>query len=425
MTEALYYQNPYQTEFDARIVATETAEGGGGDERGGARGNGGRGGPAGRIWVELDRTCFYPEGGGQPADRGQLNDIPVLDVQKRDGRILHLVDAVPAAAGATVHGRLDEAMRRDYMQQHTGQHIISAVMIEVGGYETISVHQGEEYTTVDFDAADIPPEDLERAEERANAVVGENRPVTTFQAESGQAAELGLRRPPKFEGRIRIVEVEGTDRVACGGVHCTRTGEVGIVKLIGTETIRGNVRTVWKIGDRALADYRLKTEVCTTLVDAFSAKVPELPERAAKLEENLRQAEYDIGRLQKRLAAQIAKGLVAADGDVGADAAGSEAPSVITHHFTDEAKELFRAVAEDLAERPGIAALLTNEADDRLQWIVVATEGAEIDFNHIRSELLPLVDGKGGGKPPIWQGVGNSPAGAEELAAGFRRLTGG
>ncbi|MFO7780969.1 MAG: alanyl-tRNA editing protein [Spirochaetia bacterium] len=390
MTETLYYEDPYLTEFDARVVSTATDQAG--------------------VWVELDRTCFYPEGGGQPADRGRLDDMPVLDVQKRDGRILHLVTNAPA--GATVNGRLDEAMRRDYMQQHTGQHIISAVMIEVGGYETISVHQGEEYTTVDFAAADIPREDLERAEARANAVVGENRPVTTFHAESGEAADLGLRRPPKFEGKIRIVEVEGIDRVACGGVHCTRTGEVGIIKLIGTEKIRGDVRTVWKIGDRALADYRLKTDVCNTLVDAFSAKIPELPVRAAKLEESLRQAEYEIGQLQKRLAAQIAEGLA------------GEARSVITHHFTAEAKELFRAVAEDLAERPGIAALLTNETDDRLQWIIVAGEGVELDFDRVRTEILPLVDGKGGGKPPIWQGVGNRPAGAEELAAGFRRLAG-
>jgi alanyl-tRNA synthetase len=422
MTEPVYYTDPYQSEFEAHVVSTapDTTS----------------------VWIELDRTCFYPEGGGQPADRGWLDDMRVLDVQKRDGRILHLIDAGSAEAGsadgpggtpenntalkvgATVYGRLDEAMRRDYMQQHTGQHIISAAMIEIGGYETISVHQGEEYTTVDFSAADIPSENLERAEERANAVVGENRPVITFHAESNESEALGLRRPPKFEGRIRIVEVEGIDRVACGGVHCTRTGEVGIIKLIGTEKIRGNVRTVWKIGDRALADYRLKTEVCNTLVDAFSAKIPELPDRAAKIEENLRQAEYEIGQLQKRLAAQIAEGLVAAGENVGAGAAGSEAPSVITRHFTDEAKELFRAVAEDLAERPGIAALLTNETDDRLQWIIVATEGVEFDFNRIRGELLPFVDGKGGGKPPIWQGVGNKPSGAEELACGFRRLAG-
>ncbi|MFW6223311.1 MAG: alanyl-tRNA editing protein, partial [Spirochaetota bacterium] len=397
MTEALYYTDPYRTEFDARIVASEAAAGGAGG--------------AGGTWIELDRTCFYPEGGGQPADRGHIGDMPVLDVQKRDGRILHLVGAA-LDVGTSVHGRVDETMRRDYMQQHTGQHIISAAMIEVGGYETVSVHQGEEYTTVEFAAADIPPADLERAEERANAVVGENRPVTTFHAESDTVAGLGLRRPPKFEGRIRIVEVEGIDRVACGGVHCTRTGEVGIIKLTGTERIRGNVRTAWKIGDRALADYRLKTEVCNTLVDAFSAKIPELPERAAKLEASLRQAEHDIGRLQKRLAAQIAEGLAAA------------APSVITHHCSGEAKELFRAVAEDLAARPGIVALLTNETDDRLQWIIVAGEGVAIDFNRVRSELLPLIDGKGGGKPPIWQGVGNSPAGAEEFTEGFRRLAG-
>lgn len=446
MTETLYYHDPHKAEFDAQIVTIETDDAG----------------TTGRLWVELDRTCFYPEGGGQPADRGWINELPVVDVQKRDGRILHLVDSgtvagnngsishgendaggtgVPAGfeIGTAVHGHLDEAMRRDYMQQHTGQHIVSAAMIEVGGYETVSVHQGADYTTVEFAAADIPAEDLERAEARANAVVGENRPVNTFYTESAEAASLGLRRPPKFEGTIRIVEVEGVDRVACGGVHCARTGEVGIIKLIGTEKIRGNVRTIWKIGDRALADYRLKTEVCNTLVDTFSAKVAEIPARAEKLEENLKQAEWEIGRLQKRLAAEIAGQLAAAGGNEGpgadssgADASGATAPGsghsgsgaplIITHHFADEAKELFRAVAEDLAERPGIAALLTNEVDDRLQWVIVATDGVELDFEQVRSELLPLVDGKGGGKPPIRQGVGNNPSGAEELAAAFRKL---
>lgn len=405
MSQALYYENPYQTEFEARIVRTEPAK-------------------KGAIWAELDRTCFYPEGGGQPADRGWINDIPVRDVKKQDGRILHLLPEDPRgrdgatgdAEAVTVQGRVDWDMRHDYMQQHTGQHLISGAMMAVGGYETVSVHQGEEYTTVEFSAADIPREDLERAEARVNDVVGENRAVRTFYADSRETDSLGLRRPPKLSGRIRIVEIQDFDRVACGGVHCGRTGEVGIVKLTGTERIRGNVRTIWKIGDRALADYRLKTRVVNSLVDTFSAKPHELPERAAKLEEHLKQAQYEVGRLQKRLAAEVAAGLL-----------GTKEPEagrirIITRHFEDEAKELFRAVSEQLAEEPAVAALLTNEAGGRLQWIVVATEGVDLDFARVRSELLPLVEGKGGGKPPIWQGIGNDPSGAGAFATAFREL---
>jgi alanyl-tRNA synthetase len=408
MTEMLYYQDPHQTEFEAHVVATEPAHTGSGDDAGDT---------SRPVWVELDRTCFYPEGGGQPADRGWIDDRSVLDVQKTDGRIRHLLDGPPA--GETVRGRVDAEMRRDYMQQHTGQHIISAAMIEVGDYETISVRQGEDYTTIDFAASDIPAADFERAEARANAVVGENRPVKTFHAESGEVASLGLRRPPKFEGTLRIVDVEGVDRVACGGVHCERTGEVGIIKLIGTEKIRGNVRTIWKIGDRALGDYRLKTEVCNTLVDTFSARIPELPERAQKLEQNLKQAEWEIGRLQKRLAGELAARLAA-----GAST-GATGSLMVTGHFDGEAKELFRAVAEDLAERPGIASCLTNEVEGRLQWIITAGEGVELDFARVRSELLPLSAGKGGGKPPIWQGVGDAPDGAPAFAAAFAELAGG
>jgi alanyl-tRNA synthetase len=232
------------------------------------------------------------------------------------------------------------------------------------------------------------------------------------------------------------VEIEEFDRVACGGVHCGRTGEVGIVKLTGTERIRGNVRTIWKIGDRALSDYRLKTDVVNKLVDTFSAKPEELPERAVKLEENLKQARYEATQLESRLASEIAAGLLAAATGVPVGASHStpspgdgepagSSPRVITHHFQGEAKELFRAIAEELAEAPGVAALLTNEVEGRLQWIVVAGEGVEVDADRLRSELLPLVEGKGGGKPPIWQGVGNAPSGAEKFANAFRNLAGG
>ncbi|MFO8065420.1 MAG: alanyl-tRNA editing protein [Spirochaetota bacterium] len=390
MTKAIYYEDPHKTRFEARVISTEAAA-------------------KNRVWVELDRTCFYPEGGGQPADRGWIQDIAVQDVKKADGRIYHLLAEEPS--GEIVEGRVDEEMRIDYMQQHTGQHIISAAMVEVGGYETVSVHQGEEYTTVEFSAENIPAEDLERAESLANEIVGENRPVNTFHAESNQAGELGLRRPPKFDGTIRIVEIEDFDRVACGGVHATRTGAVGIIKLVGTERIRGNVRTIWKIGDRAFDDYRLKTEVVNTLVDAFSAKPHELPERAAKLEDNLKQAEWEMGRLQKRLAGELAERLLAG--------ATGEGPRIVTHHFDGEPKELFREVAEALCERPGVAACLTNEAEGRLQWIFLSSEGVTLDFAMVKTELLPIIEGKGGGKPPIRQGVGNRPEGAGELAQAF------
>ncbi|MFP4067473.1 MAG: alanine--tRNA ligase-related protein [Spirochaetaceae bacterium] len=422
MTQQLYYEDPHRTRFEARVLSTEPAA---------------SSAPNGAVWVELDRTCFYPEGGGQPADRGYLEGRRVLDVQKRDGRILHLVDAPPETE--RIEGRVDEAARRDYMQQHTGQHIISASMLRIGGHETVSVHQGADYTTVEFASAEIPDADLEEAEEAANAVVCENRPVTTFQAHSSEAEALGLRRPPTFEGEIRVVEIDGFDRVACGGVHCTRTGEVGFIKLVGTERIRGNVRTIWKIGDRALADYRLKTVVCNKLVDTFSAKLHELPERAAKLEENLKEAQWEAGRLQKRLAEEIAERLVgdtpgggnssagnSGGGTPGGGTPGGEAAPaaerVLTKRFSGEEKALFRAVAEELAEHPGVAALLINEVDGRVQWIIVTAEGVEIDFSRVREELLPLVQGKGGGKPPVFQGVGDNPDGAEDLAAAFRML---
>jgi alanyl-tRNA synthetase len=391
MSEALFYTDPMQSEFTARVERVEPTKKG--------------------YKVILDRTCFYPEGGGQPADRGWLDEEPVLDVQKEGDEIAHLVERQPASK--QVRGVLDWHHRFDYMQQHTGQHLISAAFVAIGNYGTVSVRQGAEYTTVDVDSPEIPEDQLEAVEAEAFRVVCENRAVRDYTVSEEEIPSLELRRPPKVSGSIRIVEVEGFDRVACGGVHTPTTGQVGMIKLVDTETIRGTLRTVWKIGTRARDDYREKHHIVRTLVDQFSAKPHELPERTQKLEESYKDTQWQLGKAQERIAGLLAENLL------------HDAEQVNGHHFVtgsliEEEKSLPRSLAEELIKHDDTVVCLTNEREGQLQWIIAASKEGAVDFDAVKRDLLPLIDGKGGGKPPVWQGAGRDPSNKHAFIEGVR-----
>jgi alanyl-tRNA synthetase len=443
MTRALYHEDPYLTQFTAQAVRTEPAD----------RKNISKSSGNDVYAVVLDRTAFYPEGGGQPADIGRIAGLPVVDVRKVDGEVVHYVDASTAAgdaagdaapgaggnaalgaardehptgdtsrgsespgtleAGAAVTAEVDWGHRFDYMQQHTGQHVISAAFVHTGDYPTVSVHQGEEYTTIEIDVEQIPDADLDAVEERANEIVAANAAVRAYIVSEDQVPELQLRRPPKVSGDIRIVEIEGFDRVACGGVHLARTAEVGWVKLVGTERIRGRVRTIWKIGRRALADYRLKTRITAELTDLLSVQVPEIAERTRKLVEKLAEREYELEGLKRRIATLTADALVAA---------APEANGAVTGRLPEEDAETIREVAEDIVERHARPVALIAPQRERMRWCVGIPRDVDIDFNASKSDVLAPIAGKGGGKAPYWQGVAENADSAEEFFEMFREL---
>ncbi|WP_455381699.1 alanyl-tRNA editing protein [Salinispira pacifica] len=406
MTEKLFYGDQYTTEFDANVVRVEEADG--------------------ALSIILDRTFFYPEGGGQPADSGSIGDAAVVDVQKRGGEILHIVrkGSQRIRAGAVVHARVDWHRRHEYMQQHTGQHIISAALLLVGEHNTVSVHQGEEYTTIEVDSEQVPSADVEAVEELANRIIREHRRVTDEWVSEEEIGSYPLRRPPKVSGRIRLVMIDDFDCVACGGVHARDTSEVGLVKCIGTERIRGRVRTVWKIGERAYADYALKHDVVAALVQEFSAPPAELVPRIRQQLSQLSDARKAAADLRLRLAEETADRLYR---EAAATAgSGHGALRVVTHRMEGADKELFRAVAESLAGRESCLFCLANVSDGQLQWAVGTGRGSteHLDFDRVKRELLPHIEGKGGGRPPIWQGAGRDPAGLPDLFEGFRSLAG-
>ena len=239
MTERLYYNDSYLRDFRATVV--ETADGG--------------------RRVYLDRTAFYPSSGGQPFDLGTLGGAPVREIVDEDERIAHLLDA-PVGVGE-IEGRIDWARRFDHMQQHTGQHLLSAVLAELFQISTVSFHLGAATSTIDIAAPALEPARIARAEERCAEIAAEGRPVIVTYEDS--AADLALRKPSARSGTLRIVSIEGLDRSACGGTHVRSTAEIGPVLIRKLEKIRGNVRVEFVCGLRAIRqagqDFRTLSEI--------------------------------------------------------------------------------------------------------------------------------------------------------------------
>ena len=241
MTERLYYTDPCLTEFDAQVLQIVEA-------------------PNGRPALVLDRTAFYPTSGGQPFDTGTIGAAAVSDViDQDDGTILHVLSEASVAAGLTplsqAHGRIDWNRRFDHMQQHTGQHVLSAAFDRVLGVRTVSFHLGAESSTIDL-AREVSAPEIERAEEEANRIVWANRSVTIRFADADEAARLPLRKESLREGVLRLIEVEDFDLSACGGTHVSRTGEIGIIAVGSTERFRGGSRIEFFCGGRALRSHR-------------------------------------------------------------------------------------------------------------------------------------------------------------------------
>jgi alanyl-tRNA synthetase len=396
MTSTLYYDDPELLEFDARVLGTTYREHG--------------------TEVELDRTAFYPEGGGQPADRGEIAGFPVVDVREEGGTIYHLVRGpLPCElTGTRVRAKVDPAQRRDYCQQHTGQHVLSGAFMAVGDYPTVSVHQGDSYTTIELAAEAIPSTDLDAVERCANEVIEADLPVTAHWATDRTIGDYPLRRPPKVSGSIRVIQIGDFDSVACGGIHVTRTGSIRLVRLYAVETIRGNVRTAWKIGDRAIEHYRETSETVARLSADLSAQPADLRERVGLLDQRVKAAELESRRLRDRIASLVAQRLI--------DAAEAPRPvRLVTAEFTDEPKDFLRGVMEHLVERTvGVAACLVNRVGNQIQWSVGMPAGSGLRFEEVRDDVLPIIEAKGGGRAPIWQGIGQRPDRAEDFLAAFR-----
>jgi alanyl-tRNA synthetase len=328
VTTRLYYRDCYLRSFDAGVVLIE------------AHGE--------RSHVVLEATAFYPTSGGQPFDTGTLDGLRVLDVFENDGgEIVHVVDG--CVADPSVHGEIDWARRFDHMQQHTGQHLLSAVFLELLGHATVSFHLGEETSTIDLATGALNPQQVLEAEQRANAVILEDRPVHISFRDSAELAGLGLRKQVKREGEVRLVEIEGLDLTACGGTHVARTSQIGALLMRKVEKVKQGTRVEFACGGRAARWARRDYDALTRAAALLTAGAHQLPELLAKRMEEQKAAEKERRKLQELLAAYEARDLVAqAAGDV----------RVVERTFDAADVQQVRFLAAQIAAQPRARAIL-------------------------------------------------------------------
>jgi len=374
-TERLYYHDSFLTEFDAQVIRCH---------------------PAGEQFrVVLDRTVFYPTSGGQPFDTGRLGDAAVVDVAEAEsGDIVHTTDrAVPAGS---VHGVVDWPRRFDHMQQHTGQHLLSAIFVSLFGYPTVGFHLGREISAIDLEAPGISAVQLAAAEQRVNEIIFEDRPVHVRFGTREEFAAAGVRKEVQREGPLRAIEIEGIELQPCGGTHVARTGQIGLMLLRKCEKQKGNWRVEFVCGGRALAaareDRRLLVESARTLGGA-AADVPALVARAA---EERRQSDRQRKELQARLAAYEARALWEEA------AARADGVRVVRRVLEGAEPEYLRLLATHIVEQGRGVALLAARPGGHLVFAQAA--GMAEDMNAVLRATLAGVGGKGGGTRDFAQG---------------------
>jgi alanyl-tRNA synthetase len=387
MTTRIYYTDAGRLAFSARVVDVA-------DE--------------GRR-VYLDRTAFYPTSGGQPHDLGTLGGVDVLDVVDEDDRVAHLV-AAPLALGADVDGAVDAARRLDHMQQHTGQHLLSAVFADVLGAETASVHFGPALSTIELAGGAVDRDGLLAVERRANELVAADVPVTVTFEDAATAA--GLRKPTGRTGEIRVVTIDGVDRSACGGTHVASTARIGAVLLRRVERVRQNARVEFVCGLRAARRARADYDALAEIAAGFSAGVDQAPTLVRAQTDAARDAQARAERLAKELATLRAASLVAA---AAPDARGAR---WVVERASGPVDEL-RALALAVAERPGGVFIALGTEPPAV--LVAASPESGVDAGAAVKAALAAVGGKGGGSPRLAQGrvpdVGALDRVVEELRA--------
>lgn len=342
--------------------------------------------------VLTDRTIFYPESGGQPGDRGMLGPFEVLDTRKdSDGNsILILPREADVQEGSSYTLRLDWEHRYKFMVIHTAQHMLSGLLFSMYGIGTVAVHQGDEYLTIETNMVEIPQETIDGLVREANEKISENHAVLYHEMSHSEAEALGLRRSIKVEGDVRIVEIEGVDRIACGGIHVARTGEIRLVYCIGQEQIRGHVRLYFRCGRQAVEESLESNRIVHDLSRSLSCRADELPDKIASLQVLLSEAKSQAAHMQRRVAVSEIKN----NNYYGI--------SIIDSSGID-----IQSYAQAADEFTDIAILVTDASDkQRTRWLIVL-KGifGKLDFNTDIRPLLAQINAKGGGRSPVFQGA--------------------
>jgi len=392
LTERLYYDDSHLIEFEARVIDKSD-----------------------RVsdWtaITLDRTAFYPTGGGQPSDTGTLNGARVVECVEDEGLVLHVVQGRAPEIGAIIRGRIDWARRLDHIQQHTGQHLLSQAFIKLFNAPTHSFRVLEHSSEIDVDLANPSDETIERAIRLANNVIWEDRSINIRQVSPEEAAELPLRKDSAREGELRVIEIEDFDLTPCGGTHAYRTGEVGIIAVRSWQRGKGLTRIEFVAGGRALTDYNRANHTARSVAALFSAGRDDAPELTARLLKENKELHHRVRALEE-IAARVEADELLANARPGPDN-----NRIVTATFADRDAESLKRLAHALMSQPKTIALLGSQDKETARLVFARSKDAPGDMNQLMRTACELLGGRGGGKPDLAQGGGKNSEKIKEVLA--------
>lgn len=381
MTVRLYHADGFRRRFRSTVIA--------------------HGSLRGRASVVLAETAFYPEAGGQMADRGVLAGASVVDVQEEGGVVHHVLEGVAPAIGEDVEGEIEWGRRRVHMALHTGQHLLSRALIDEAA-ETVSARLGESGCTIDVARDPVGERELAAAEALANRIIDEDVAVRAWFPEAGELAALPLRREPKVASEVRVVAIGDFDYSPCGGTHCVRSAQIGSIRVLGAERYKGLTRIHFAAGARARVLLGEHSELLGRLARELTCSAAEVPGAVDKLRRSLAESRADAAALREQLAGALAARLAAEASDAG------EVVAVVPE------AALLRPVASRL-NALGKDALLAAAAADGTQVLIARAAGSRLDAGALLKKLAQATGGRGGGKPE--HAEGRLPASIEWAAA--------
>jgi len=386
-TERLYYHDSRLLEFDARVIDLSERDNG-------------------AIAVMLDRTAFYPTGGGQPNDTGTLGEARVVDcIDMEDAGVLHVIQGPTPEVGEMVHGRIDSLRRLDHMQQHTGQHILSAAFVKLFEAPTRSFRMLEHECEIDVALNDPTDEKIEQAVDLANQTIWQDRSITIRSVTAEQAVALPLRKEPAREGELRVIEIDDFDLTPCGGTHAQSTGEVGIIAVRNWERAKGLTRIQFMAGVRVLNDYRKANRTAAEMAASFSAGRDDSPALVTRLIEENKKLARRVRELDEIACRAEAEKILKS---TGLEAGNRPPPLVVARVFDDRDADSLKRLALALIAYPKIIALLASRDGDTARLVFARSSDAPGDMNALMRKACEMIEGRGGGKADMAQGGGKN-----------------
>ena len=377
-----YFDDPLKFEFEATVVEVQPLE-------------------KGLFGVILDETFFYPTGGGQEFDRGVLGDVPLVDVRRDEATsvVVHVVETeLPLGP---VQAAIDGERRKRHMQHHSAQHLVSACFTKLFDLETLSAHiSGYTPSSIDLPETILGDDKLNQVEALVNEIVLENRGIKTYFVEQDQVRAVPLRRPPKVQGDVRVVEIEGFDWSACGGTHCLSTGMMGLVKIIKTERQNKKTRVYFMAGTQAMEYFRGLHEQVSALAESMSIHRDDLAETVRAQAEALKSAQRELRALGKERLGIEAETIAAGSESVGAY-------GLVVESFDDRPVDELQGLAKSLMEKEGLVAVLATFDGEKMGLVVACSGGVGVHAGELIKKILDPLGGRGGGSPQMARGGGN------------------